>query len=185
MNEFSTARIKSALRRLEELNAPEKYKKIMEMRDKVNLCESPAFKTLYNGFYRVLFRDKEWYGFYYRLMQEKKGQAVSFEDIFTAILKKTGRFEASFSAKLLHTLRPEFPAWDMWIGKNTGIKIPAYNLIKRKDKIIERYGLLVTWFNDYKKSENGKTMLRLFDGCFPKSGITSTKKIDLVLWQIR
>jgi hypothetical protein len=183
--QFTNEQLKTAINKLELLRSVEKYKRIMEMLDTVNVAKSDEFQRLYNGFYRVRSRQKEWYDVYYNFMQNKKGAEISFEDVLSYLHKKTGRVEASFSSKLLHTLRPDFPTWDKWIGIHTGIKIPAYNANNRIAKVVEQYSNLVVQFNVYKKSENGRALLKLFDKQFPNSGITDIKKIDLVLWQIR
>jgi hypothetical protein len=93
--------------------------------------------------------------------------------------------EASFASKLLHTLRPDFPTWDIWIGKCSGIKIPATGIKDQFAVAVERYAKLTAWFDDYIRSKEGKIVLKLFNRYYPAFNLTDAKKIDLVMWQWR
>ena len=150
-----------------------------------NVESDTEFQRLYNHFYR-LRRNQKFRSAYYQFMQENKGNSnLTFADVLHYFYQKFKRLESSFSSKLLHTIKPDKPVWDTWIGKNTGIKIPVFYEKNKLDKAIERYERLTNWFDRYKTSEEGKNLLQKFEDYFPHSDVADIKKIDLVLWQIR
>jgi hypothetical protein len=185
--EFSEENVKDALTRLSSVG---QYITLMEMLPKVNVFKDKIFRKSYEEFYKLKLRrfPAEFKDAYFKFMQKNKGNAsLTFEKVLAHLRTFRGTVEASFSAKLLHTLRPDFPTWDQWIGKHTGIKIPRSGS-GAKDQFtvaVERYGKLTACFNNYIQSKNGKATLRLFNRYYPAFSLTDTKKIDLVLWQMR
>jgi hypothetical protein len=181
---FPVADIESAL---EQLSAVGNYRIIMEMLHKVDVSQDEDFQRRYNGFYK-LRRDETFRNVYYKYMQEnKKNEKLDFATVLRHFYKEFSNVEASFSAKLLHTIRPyDLPTWDDFIGKNTKVEIPKGGAKEQRiTATVEKYDELTKWFNDYRNSENGRKMLSLFDQSFPSFDISDIKKIDLVLWQIR
>jgi hypothetical protein len=57
--------------------------------------------------------------------KHKDSSSLTFEKILTYLRTLENTVEASFASKLLHTISPDFPTWDTWIGKYTKIKIPT------------------------------------------------------------
>jgi hypothetical protein len=174
--------IKEALTRLSSVG---QYTALMEMLPNRNVSKDKEFKNVYEEFYKLKrypaeFRDK-----YFVYMEKKKGNSsLTFEKVLADLKPFRETVEASFAAKLLHTLHPDFPTWDRWIGKYTGIKIPGPG-VKQFAVAVEQYGKLTAWFDGYSRSKTGKVVLRLFDQYYPAFCLTNTKKIDLVLWQMR
>jgi hypothetical protein len=111
----------------------------------------------------------------------KNNPGLTFADVLGHLHEAFYRVDASFSARLLHTLQPDMPTWDLHIGQNTGIRIPAYHSRDQIATAVKRYGELARWFAAYRDSPDGTALLRLFDTRFPASGISDIKKIDLVL----
>jgi hypothetical protein len=175
--------IKDTLARLSPVG---QYVAFMEMLPNRNVSKDNEFKNAYEEFYKLKrypaeFRDK-----YFAYMEKKKGNtSLTFEKVLADLKLFRGTVEASFAAKLLHTLHPGFPTWDRWIGKYTKIKIPGSGVKDQFTVAVERYGKLTAWFDNYIHSKTGKAILRLFDQYYPAFSLTDTKKIDLVLWQMR
>ena len=113
----------------------------------------------------------------------------------TPYTTKSKRVEASFTSKLLATVNPNIAVWDSNVLSHLdNVKVP-YSL-KDKDEQIKRtvdsYKNLINTINALKNNE-GKMFIEVFDktlesvkleSTYPLSKVTSTKKIDLVLWSL-
>jgi hypothetical protein len=183
LEEFSGEIIKDALTRLSPVG---QYAALMEMLPNVNVFKDKEFRKGYEEFYKLKRYPAEFRDAYFAFMQKNKGNAsLTFEKVLAHLKTFRGTVEASFATKLLHTLCPGFPTWDQWIGKHTGIKIPGPGAKDQFTAAVEQYDKLTAWFNNYIQSKTGKATLRLFNRYYPAFSLTDTKKIDLVLWQMR
>jgi hypothetical protein len=160
------------------------YIEIMELVSIVDVSINPAFQKKYNAFYRVRQRSAKWYATYFSLMQESKEAPPSFEHVIDQINASMGRYEPSFSSKLVATLNPNKPVWDVHILNNTGHSAPSYTA---KNKIVlakAAYGSIERWYETFLKSDEGKLYIDTFDEQVPDHNrITNLKKIDFILWQ--
>lgn len=168
-------------------NGLKKYVDIMEYLHKTDVSTDREFQKMYNHFYRMRQRKPEFYQTYFDYMEKMKGNAdtLTFEDVFYYIKNKTNRCEASFSSKLLATLNPDKPVWDMYVLENLGIKKIQSSSKNREQKIIEAYQQINQWYHDFLGTEETGFILQIFDEMFPNVKITATKKVDLFLWQHR
>lgn len=168
-------------------NGLKKYVEIMEWLYKADISNDKEFQKLYNHFYRMRQRKPEFYQTYFDYMEKMKSNAntLTFEDVFFYIKKETNRCEASFSSKLLATLNPDKPVWDMFVLENLGVKKIQSSAKNREQKIIEAYQKINQWYNDFLGTEEAGLILQIFDEMFPDVKITDTKKVDLFLWQHR
>jgi hypothetical protein len=189
--QFTKKQIKDALLRLSDVG---RYKHLMDLFRQGDVSKDTVFQEKYEEFYMLKRRPEKFRKAYFVYMQkQRENKELKFKDVleylFTVRQKGKVKVEASFAAKLLHTINPKFPTWDEWIGENIDTKIPPSNNDKARqiEKAIELYDQLIDNFDKYRKSENGKKLLATFDNTFPgfKNTITDTKKIDLVLWQMR
>ena len=110
---------------------------------------------------------------------------LSFEEIFLFIQKESGRCESSFCSKLLATLDPNKPVWDMYVLENLGIKKIYSTASNREQKIVAAYNQICEWYEDFLKTDDAKLIIEIFDEMFPNVNVTDTKKVDLFLWQCR
>lgn len=165
----------------------EKYIEIMECFDKTDVSTDKDFQRLYNHFYRMRQRKPEFYQSYYGYMEKMKNHSktLTFEDVLFSIQEETGRCEASFSSKLLATLNPDMPVWDMFVLENLGIKQINASAKNREQKIIDAYNQTCKWYNDFLNTEDANLIVKIFDEMFPDVCITNVKKIDMFLWQHR
>ena len=108
------------------------YLDIMELFNKVNVAKHRAFQKKYNHFYRVRQRSKDFYLIYFDYMENLKTKRPSFADVIIYLHSKLGRFEPSFSSKLLATIDPNQPIWDAFILKNINISPPSWG---KKDRM--------------------------------------------------
>jgi len=92
----------------------EQYLEIMRLFSIKNVAQDENFQRKYNAFYRVRQRDENWYKVYYQLMEEKKGQNISFPEVLRYFKVNLNRYEPSFSSKLVATHNPNMPVWDVY-----------------------------------------------------------------------
>jgi hypothetical protein len=79
----------------------------------LNVSTHPCYQRRYNSFY-VVRRGNGWRTHYYGLLQRKKGQRkVTFSEVIRDLHRLTRRIEPSFSSKLVATIRPDLPAYDV------------------------------------------------------------------------
>lgn len=159
-----------------------KYQWIMDALHKVNVADDEAFQKSFNGFYRVRQRNADFYQCYYTYMERQKNNAaLTFREVLTDLYRQTGRMEASFSSKLLATVRPEMPIWDAMVLKNLGLKAPPTYARDRLDKIVSVYDAICQWY----ETDKARGYAELIDRLFPGTDLTATKKADFILWQMR
>lgn len=121
---LTKAQIDAALPRVAK--GLQQYVSLQAMREVSDLQSEPLFRRQFNHFYRVR-RNKEWQDKFYELLENFKGTAVGFPDVFDALYRMTGRHEASFASKLLATLNPDMPVIDSIVLRNfnSGFPLPA------------------------------------------------------------
>jgi len=109
MVELTRTQIEEALPRV--ARGLEQYLWLQEHRDSGDILTDTVFRRRFNGFYRVR-RATKWQDKFYRLLQKKKAQPVTFGQALRALHRATGCYEASFASKLVATIRPEMPVID-------------------------------------------------------------------------
>ena len=162
----------------------EKYIDIMAWVHSCNVSQVADFQKKFNGYYRIRQRPSDFYQAYYDYMELKKGSPLSFEDVLVHLHELTSRHEPSFASKLLATINPDKPVWDVNVLSNLSIKPPRYYAKNRLVEIVSTYGVLENWFDDYLKTQNALNVICLFDEIYPNLEITAVKKIDFALWSL-
>lgn len=103
----------------------------------------------------------------YKIEQMKNRNSVSFRAIFKRVKLFKYTYELSFSSKLLHTLRPEWPIWDKIVGvDHFHYRTPSS---KRSDVDVvftERYEQYADTFGKYLESSEGHMLIKNFDEDF-------------------
>jgi hypothetical protein len=179
---MTEAEVDAALARLEP-----GYGQYCWIQKNVTPCDVSSdkeFQTCFNALYRVQ-RDWRWRGSFYNLMQAAKVRGISFHDALDALYSDTGRIEASFGSKLVATLDPSKPVIDRIILSHFGLLLPPFMAKDRKAKVLEVYRRLCIAYASLLDSSIGSMIVVRFDRCYKDSGLTSLKKIDLVLRKIR
>jgi hypothetical protein len=162
------------------------YIEIMEMVAIVDVSKSPEFQKKYNAFYRVRQRSTEWYKCYYFFMQKSKNDPPSFNQVIDQLNVSLGRYEPSFSSKLVATLNPEKPIWDAHVINYTGHKAPLYTAGNKIEAAKTVYASIERWYEKFVNSPDGEFCIQVFDDIVCEhEKITDLKKIDFILWQIR
>jgi len=162
------------------------YLEIMDLFHNVDVSVDCYFQRLFNAFYRVRQRKREWYEEYYSFMQKNKSAPVPFEKVLDHLKNTLGRYEPSFSSKLAATLNPHEPVWDRFVLKNTGQTAPYYTANNKFQGAKEIFRNIRKWYANYLISEDGIHVISTFNRLVEKhERITDIKKVDFVLWQTR
>lgn len=162
------------------------YAHLMETFPRCDVACDLDFQRNYNAFYRVQRRKECWYRSYYALMQGFKGSLVTFDSVLDAIFQNTGRYEPSFASKLVATLDPSKPVWDVHVLANTGHPAPSYSHASKISLAKVAYKSITHWYADFLESSEGQLCVSEFNRLVPEHiEFTSLKKVDFILWQTR
>ena len=162
----------------------DKYAFLMIRFQNYDVSIDELFQTKFTGFYRVRRNREKFLKKYFSYLQSlKSAPNTSFRDIITHVKTFIGTVEPSFSSKLLATINPNFPVWDQYVLSNIGIAVPVRKSI---DFCVYIYQCIINWYNSFMRSGSAAEMVALFDKNLPEyKYFTTTKKIDLMLWQKR
>lgn len=162
----------------------EKYRWIQDRARKCDVSTDLVFQRRFKGFYRIR-RNDAWCRPYFRLLEDSKRAPIAFADALRILRERTGRLEASFASKLVHTVDPTLPVLDRFVLTNMGLRLPYANAHQRERRLNELYAELRARYRALEASSLGHKIRERFDEAFPDSGVSDLKKIDLVLWQHR
>jgi len=149
-----------------------------------DVSKTQDFQKLFNDFYRMRQRSREFYQQFYNYFELHKSIDVKFENVLMYLHTSTLRYEPSFSSKLLATINPNMPIWDANVLSNLSIKPPGYSQKNRLNAIIKTYRSLGNWHSKYLNTQNAIDVMDVFDKIYPGIRITNVKKIDFVLWSL-
>ncbi len=158
----------------------------MDLLENVDVSQDRDFQRQFNAFYRVRQRPKEWYREYFSYLERNKEGKPTFDTVLDHFFTTLGRYEPSFSSKLVATLDPYQPVWDSFVLTHTGLTAPSYKAIDRTVAAKTVYRSIQDWYRKYMDSEEGKSVVSVFNRLVQEhKRITDLKKIDFVLWQMR
>lgn len=162
------------------------YLEIMELFPTIDVSLNEDFQRRFNAFYRIRQRPRAWYEEYYSYMQNQKERITTFPEVLRHLFSTLGRYEPSFSSKLVATLNVDLPVWDSMVLSYACIERPPYS---SRDKVVQAevvYQRLTKWHGEHMNSAQGKLILETFRQMVPEHyKISDLKKIDFVLWQNR
>ena len=167
------------------LTGMRKYKKIMDALYWTDVSADKDFQRAFNDFFVMRSRKSRYYEMFYSYLEEKKDRGTTFEETLDHLNKAEGRFEISFSSKLIHVLNPNRPIWDHNVAvEHFRMRLPGYGvgIPARRREIIRAYHEFCSRFYEYLESSQGQTILRLFNDKYPHTGFTDAKKLDFLLW---
>ena len=171
--------------RIAESMGFDKYKQIMETVRTTDVSMDPVFQRAFNAFYRVR-RNAEWRKKYYDLFETSKDSNPSFESIVRTMYETTGNIEASFSSKMIATINPDMPIWDRYVVQNLCLELKGKTKEDQLTCAVDLYDQIVSWYESFLKTENGRECLTEFNRILPGYvWMSDVKKIDFYLWSIR
>ena len=177
------ARVELALTKID--SGLKKYLSIMNEFHNVDVSNNLEFQRMYNGFYRLRQRTSDFYAEYYEYMEKNRDRNLTYPEVLTHFYNRFNRIEASFSSKLLATINPSMPVWDVYVLNNLGLKKPPYTSKNRLKETIALYEKICDWYAEFLKTDDAKFIINNFDNTYGDVKITEMKKVDLVLWQMR
>lgn len=119
------------------------------------------------------------------LNAEKARKNFDFVRVLQAILDCCNQVHASFASKLLATVNANLPVYDREVLKRLRLSNYAGGSIAvRMRRGAERYQAICRFHDLAKNDPLFSLLVGEFNGAFPEfAHFTSTKKLDLILWQ--
>lgn len=176
------------VRRREISQGLEKYKYFRERLFETDVTKDEVYQKEYRAFYQMrrFYNNHFAEGFFSLMEKAKEKKGIDFQYVFTNMQEIQGTCEISFSSKLLHTIDPSYPIWDSIVTRNHfGINPPYSSCKKKSEACIAKYNGYKQEFYQYLNSEEGISLIEIFDQQYPNSGIHDVKKADFILWQDR
>ena len=167
--------------RIAESMGFDKYKMSIEHVRKVDVSADLDFQRTYNGFYRIR-RNAEWRAAYYGIFEEIKNSSPTFEQIIRTLYRDTGNIEASFSSKMLATIRPEMPILDQFVLTFFNLIIEGYTPEERINSAMEVYRKIVEEESKMLKDPTVKKEVKQFKEYFMDYKISDVKALDYMIW---
>jgi hypothetical protein len=119
-------------------------------------------------------------------MERGKAKPPSFDSALDHIFAVLGRYEPSFSSKLVATLDPNQPVWDEFVLRNTNQTPPSYTAKNRVEMAKVVYRGVQRWYEAYLPTGAARRVIELFDReVEDHERVTDLKNVDFVLWQMR
>lgn len=148
------------------------------------------YQRIFKGFYKMGRRDEAWYDYYFGLLQASKlDKSITFGQVLERIYADREQVEASFSSKLVATIRPQLPVYDKHVRDNLSLEIPPthWPAGKRLAAMLGMYQELEAKVAALVRDPIFAATLRpAFDAHHPAyAHISDVKKLDLLLWQHR
>jgi len=178
--------------------------KRLQTEENAPLCEK--FQKVYDEFFKLKRKTRDFRNTYYGLMQEYKrsSERLNLETVLERLSdkkiiknKSIKTVEPSFGSKLLSMLYQEtMPPWDRNVQEvlktvEEKIKAPSYYKLKKSRKAYISdwntfYTTLCVWYVEFADSPKGKEWIKLFNDHYheAENKVTEVKKIDLILWQM-
>lgn len=185
MEKIKEIDVKQVFTKKKNRKSVEKYALIIKEFQKTDASKDRNFQKKFNGFFRVR-RNFNWQKIYYTIMETGKTQQLSFENVLFFLYKQTGRVEASFTSKLIHTLNKDMPILDKYVLQNLDKKIPLCTGEEKIKNVVRIYTEIVEWYKNALQEDYIQEKIAKFDEVFPEyKWFSLTKKLDFLLWQIR
>lgn len=119
-------------------------------------------------------------------MEQLKGSKPTFGDVLDHLYETTKRYEPSFSSKLVATLNPDKPVWDIHVLRNINQKAPAYYSPNKIEDAKGCYANMEDWYQTFLASDQGTGWIKQFNELIIEHDkLTDLKKVDFILWQMR
>ena len=141
---------------------------------------------MFNGFYQLRQRPREWYEHFYRILEGLKNSERTFGQVLQELLERTGRVEASFTSKALATRHPEQPIIDKWVlaflKRKANLVPPPRSSVDRIERWAQFYDQMAQWYRSFGSSPEGAKCIRRFDVICPGRSVCDPKKLDFMIW---
>ena len=93
-------------------------------------------------------------------MEDQKGFDITFPRVLRYFQEQLGRYEPSFSSKLVATHNPNMPVWDVHVLSNIGLRAPSYTSPYKFNLAETAYHAIQEWYRGFEQSPEG-VMIRI------------------------
>ena len=166
-----------------------RYDRLQTQLRSTDVMTNHEYRKTFIGYYRMGQHQPQWYEHFFSLLEREKHNAtVTFPDVLAELYRTQGRLEASFSSKLIATIRPDKPIYDKFVRQNLSLVVPPLRLPPdtRIRKFLELYSLIEAKTNTLVQHASFQELKDAFDEKFPRyAHFTDIKKLDFLLWQYR
>lgn len=161
------------------------YLELMARLRQTNVAEDMDFQRAFNHFYRIR-RGQPWRDSFYRELEQRKRQPMTFDSVLLRLHEATGRVEASFASKLVATVDPNQPVIDSVVLGHAGFRLRSTGSPQaRMERAVEVHDALGKTMRTMLTSDDGQHLVEAFEALYPGSEVSAMKMLDLVLWQSR
>lgn len=152
----------------------------------LDISKDSDFQEEFNSFYRVR-KNADWKKSFFNLFEKLKlKDDISFKYILTELYKQTGKCEPIYASRILNTLNPSMPTWDLKVLRSYGVTNLRGNSKYKITKLTNLYQKFLLYFNSFFSSQEEKNnYLNKFDKEFPVfKNIDSAIKFYFILWTL-
>lgn len=170
---------------IERFLALDKYKYIIEEKNKCNISTNKEYQKTFNRFFMIR-RDERWRKIYYTYFEQIKNKKdITFQEIIKYLYNKTGNIEASFSSKMLAIINPNMPIWDQYIISNLELKVEGKDKKERLNNTICIYNEIMKEEKELLKRQDIQQSIKEFKDKYNDYKLTDIKILDYLLWNNR
>ena len=148
-----------------------------------DVSQNQEFQRWFNGFYQIR-RNMRWRRPFYNYFQELRTSTernLRIDSILERIHRDTGRWEYSFSTKMLHTLDATKPIIDSKVMALLGISFHGQREISN---FVPHYSQYEAIANTLLSTKTVQEKLAEFDRKLPRlKNIPKLKKLDFIMWK--
>ncbi|MDA9113886.1 hypothetical protein N9J43_00265 [Alphaproteobacteria bacterium] len=149
----------------------------------VDISADEDFRKTFTNFYKL--RLPRGYNELFDYFEKLKTLDVEFESILIELQRITGRVEASFSSKLLHTIDTTNPVIDRLVFAKLGWSLPKSTELQQIRKTVDIYNRLTKFYKNALENEKWKIISAQFEAKinYANYTISEEKKLDTLLWK--
>ncbi len=161
------------------------YVRIQNTFPEANIAIDEEFQRDFRRFYRLRFPEGAHYQQFFDYFEETRANERTFEQILDDLQNITGRVEASFASKLLHTIDTLQPIIDSRVLAFIGFSRPQNRDINRRiQRAICLHQLLSDIYAISLADERWAQISEQFDEVLHLDiEISEQKKLDTLIWQ--
>lgn len=188
MINISTTQVEKALSDVKMADGIKAYLFLIDRLHKTNVSTDKEFQKKFNHFWRMRQRSQEYYQAFFAYMELHKGDSEqNYKNAIHDIYKSTNRVEGIFCSKMIALADTSKPVLDTIVMEHFKLLKPIYNVNRfiNITKWIEVYNEIAEKYKVFLSTEQAQDWLFRFDTHYKHVEITSIKKIDFILWQIR
>jgi hypothetical protein len=178
-------RIKAALLKLARARDVERLLRLNEVRKNPSLADDPAYRQMFNGYYRMRPKRVRFYEQFFSMLQKGASSgtpptlAVILEELFEAI----GERHLSFGSKMRATLTDDAVIFDKNVAAY--FDVPS-TLLPERDWLAEalrRYEQIRQGIHAFTQRRDWKEIRSLFEQAFPNAThLPDIRIADLIIW---